>query len=121
VQAGRGIGPGNAQVVYGNLNWATQIQGVTPSYFEARDWPVDEGRAVLQEGRRRRDQGRAARPDDGAEPVRRIDPLGQIIRIKKVPFTVIGILSRKGQNSWGQDQDDIILVPLSTRRRRCSA
>jgi len=46
------------------------------------------------------------------------DPLGQIIRIKKVPFTVIGVLSRKGQNSWGQDQDDIILVPLSTAKKK---
>ena len=116
VQAAAGSVRGNAQVVYGNLNWATQIQGVTPSYFEARDWPVDEGRPVLQED------------VDGATKVALLgqttalnlfgesDPLGQIIRIKKVPFTVIGTLSRKGQNSWGQDQDDIILVPLSTAK-----
>ncbi len=118
VQAAAGSVRGNAQVVYGNLNWATQIQGVTPSYFEARDWPVDEGRPVLQED------------VDGATKVALLgqttalnlfgesDPLGQIIRIKKVPFTVIGILSRKGQNSWGQDQDDIILVPLSTAKKK---
>jgi len=118
VQAAAGSVRGNAQVVYGNLNWATQIQGVTRSYFEARDWPVDEGRPVLQED------------VDGATKVALLgqttalnlfgesDPLGQIIRIKKVPFTVIGILSRKGQNSWGQDQDDIILVPLSTAKKK---
>jgi putative ABC transport system permease protein len=118
VQAAAGSVRGNAQVVYGNLNWATQIQGVTPSYFEARDWPVDEGRAVIQED------------VDGATKVALLgqttalnlfgesDPLGQIIRIKKVPFTVIGVLSRKGQNSWGQDQDDIILVPLSTAKKK---
>jgi putative ABC transport system permease protein len=109
---------GNAQVVYGNLNWATQIQGVTADYFEARDWPVDLGRPVL--------------PDDvdGATKIALLgqttalnlfgeaDPLGQIIRIKKVPFTVVGVLSRKGQNSWGQDQDDVILIPLSTAKKK---
>ncbi len=109
---------GNAQVVYGNLNWSTGIQGVTADYFEARDWPVEVGRPVLQED------------VDGATKVALLgqttalnlfgdaDPIGQIIRIKKVPFTVIGLLSRKGQNSWGQDQDDITLVPLSTAKKK---
>jgi putative ABC transport system permease protein len=109
---------GNAQVVYGNLNWSTGIQGVTADYFEARDWPVDDGRPILQED------------VDGATKVALLgqttalnlfgesDPLGQIIRIKKVPFTVVGLLSRKGQNSWGQDQDDIILIPLSTAKKK---
>ena len=109
---------GNAQVVYGNLNWYTNIQGVTAGYFEARDWPVDVGRPVLQED------------VDGATKIALIgqttalnlfgeeDPIGQIIRIKKVPFTVVGVLSRKGQNSWGQDQDDVILIPLSTAKKK---
>jgi putative ABC transport system permease protein len=109
---------GNAQVVYGNLNWSTGIQGVTADYFEARDWPVDLGRPILQED------------VDGATKVALLgqttalnlfgeaDPLGQIIRIKKVPFTVVGLLSRKGQNSWGQDQDDVILIPLSTAKKK---
>jgi putative ABC transport system permease protein len=109
---------GGAQVVYGNLNWATQIQGVTADYFEARDWPVETGRPVLQED------------TDGATKIALLgqttalnlfgdsDPLGQIIRIKKVPFTVVGLLSRKGQSSWGQDQDDVILIPLSTAKKK---
>ena len=109
---------GNAQVVYGNLNWSTGIQGVTAEYFEARDWPVEVGRPVLQED------------VDGATKVALLgqttalnlfgdaDAIGQIIRIKKVPFTVVGLLSRKGQNSWGQDQDDVILVPLSTAKKK---
>jgi putative ABC transport system permease protein len=46
------------------------------------------------------------------------DPLGQIIRVKKVPFTVVGMLDRKGQNSWGQDQDDVVLIPLSTAKKK---
>jgi putative ABC transport system permease protein len=109
---------GTAQVVYGNLNWSTVIQGVTADYLEARDWPVESGRPFAPED------------NDGATKVALLgqttalnlfgdaDPLGQIIRIKKVPFTVVGILSRKGQSSWGQDQDDIILIPLSTAKKK---
>ena len=109
---------GTAQVVFGNLNWATVIQGVTADYFEARDWPVVTGRALWPED------------VDGATKVALLgqttalnlfgddDPEGQIIRIKNVPFTVVGTLGRKGQSSWGQDQDDVILIPLSTAKRK---
>jgi putative ABC transport system permease protein len=109
---------GTAQVVYGNLNWSTVIQGVTPDYLETRDWPLTEGRSLLPED------------VDGATKVALIgqttalnlfgdaDPLGQIIRIRKVPFTVVGLLTRKGQNSWGQDQDDVILIPISTAKKK---
>src|SRR3989442_788665 len=109
---------GTAQVVAGNLNWSTVIQGVTTDFFEARDWPVVAGRPIGPE-----DQ-------DGATKVAllgqttalnlfgAIDPLGQIIRIKKVPFTVIGLMDRKGQSTWGQDQDDVIMIPLSTAKKK---
>ena len=109
---------GTAQVVYGNLNWSTGVQGVTADYFEARDWPVESGRPILSED------------VDGATKVAVIgqttaqnlfgdlDPLDQIIRIKKVPFTVVGVLSRKGQSSWGQDQDDVVVIPLSTAKKK---
>ena len=109
---------GVAQVVYGNLNWSTVIQGVTPDYSEARDWPVLEGRQLGSED------------VDGATKVALVgqttalnlfgesEPFGQIIRIKKVPFTVVGTLARKGQNSWGQDQDDIIMIPISTAKKK---
>jgi putative ABC transport system permease protein len=109
---------GTAQIVYGNLNWSTGIQGVTPDYFEARDWAVVNGRAFGPEDL------------DGATKVVLVgqttalnlfaeaDPVGQIIRIKKVPFTVVGVLDRKGQNSWGQDQDDVAVIPLSTAKKK---
>jgi putative ABC transport system permease protein len=109
---------GTAQVVYGNLNWATVILGVTPEYVEARDWLIEDGRNFMPE------------EIDGAQKVALIgqttalnlfgdgDPLGQIIRIRKVPFTVIGVLDKKGQNTWGQDQDDVILVPISTAKKK---
>ncbi len=109
---------GGGQVVYGNLNWSTQVQGVTPEYFIARDWGVVAGRALIQED------------VDGATKVALVgqtvaenlfggtDPLEQVIRIKKVPFTVVGVLDRKGQSAWGQDQDDVILIPLSTAKKK---
>jgi putative ABC transport system permease protein len=109
---------GNTQVVFGNLNWYTGVQGVTADYFEARDWMVVSGRPIGPED------------VDGATKVALLgqttaqnlfgdaDPIGQIIRIKKVPFTVIGLLDRKGQNSWGQDQDDILLLPMSTAKKK---
>jgi len=118
VQVAAPASRGNAQVVYGNLNWSTGIQGVTADYFEARDWPVEVGRPVLQED------------VDGATKIALLgqttaqnlfgdqDPIGQIIRVKKVPFTVVGLLSRKGQSAWGQDQDDVILIPLSTAKKK---
>ncbi len=109
---------GTAQVVYGNLNWATAIQGVTPDYFEARDWAVVAGRPITPE-----DTDAATKVALlGQTTARNLfgdsDPLGQIVRIKKVPFTVVGLLDVKGQNSWGQDQDDVILIPLSTAKKK---
>jgi len=109
---------GGAQVVYGNLNWATGIQGVTLEFFTTREWDVADGRLFTQE------------EVDGAGKVALLgqtvagnlfadgDPLGQVIRIKNVPFTVIGLLERKGQTTFGQDQDDTVLIPLSTAKRK---
>ncbi|HZP38227.1 MAG TPA: ABC transporter permease [Methylomirabilota bacterium] len=109
---------GNVQVVYANLNWATAVLGVTPEYFPARDWDVIEGRLLTQE-----EVDAAAKVALIGQTVARNlfgddDPLGQVIRIKKVPFTVIGVLDRKGQTTWGQDQDDQILIPLSTAKTK---
>jgi putative ABC transport system permease protein len=109
---------GNAQVVYGNLNWATGIQGVTPDYSEVREWSVVSGRFIAAE-----DMAGATKVALlGQTTVENLfgdtEPLGQVVRIKKVPFTVVGVLDRKGQNSWGQDQDDIVLIPLSTAKKK---
>jgi putative ABC transport system permease protein len=109
---------GGAQIVYSNMNWSTTILGVTPEYLPARDWDVAAGRPLTQE------------EVDGASKVAMVgqtvarnlfgdeDPLGQVIRIKKVPFTIIGVMARKGQTTWGQDQDDQILIPLSTAKTK---
>jgi putative ABC transport system permease protein len=109
---------GNVQVVFGNLNWATTIVGVTPDYFPARDWDVVQGRTITQD----EVDGAAKVALLGQTLVNKIfgstDPIGQVVRVQKVPFTVIGVLDSKGQTTYGQDQDDQILVPLSTAKRR---
>ena len=109
---------GGAQVVWGNANWATQIYGTTNEYFEVRQWQLADGRvfepAELSGG------GKVCIV--GQTVVRQLfadaDPLGQVIRIKRVPFTVVGVLENKGQSMMGTDQDDIIVVPIATARGR---
>jgi putative ABC transport system permease protein len=109
---------GVAQVVYGNQNWSTSITGTTPEVIDIREWPVALGRPFTQQD------------VDGATKVcllgttvvenlfGGIDPVGQIVRIKKIPFTVVGVLASKGQTSFGHDQDDTIFVPLTTAQKR---
>ena len=118
VQASAPAVRGTAQVVYGNLNWATVIQGVTPDYFEAREWPVVDGRAINPEDVEGATKIALLGQTTALNLFGESEPLGQIIRIKKVPFTVVGVLSRKGQNSWGQDQDDVIMIPISTAKKK---
>ena len=109
---------GVAQVVYGNLNWSTVVQGVTSVYNEARDWPVATGRSVNPEDQDGATKVAVLGQTTAENLFGGVDPLDQIIRIKKVPFTVVGTLARKGQSSWGQDQDDVILIPLSTAKKK---
>jgi len=109
---------GTGQVVYGNLNWSTVIQGATPEYFEARQWSLATGEPFTQVDV----EGATKVALVGQTVARNLfgdsDPIGQLIRIKKVPFSVVGVLDRKGQNTWGQDQDDTILIPLSTAKKK---
>ncbi|MBK6999761.1 MAG: ABC transporter permease [Rhodoferax sp.] len=108
----------NGQVVYGNANWGTSILGVTNDYLEARDWPLATGR-VFDPGEL---AGSAKVAWLGATVVRELfgdqDPVDQVVRVRNIPMTVIGVLAPKGQNSMGQDQDDVIMVPLGTLRNR---
>jgi putative ABC transport system permease protein len=109
---------GIAQTVFGNLNWSTAIQGVTPDYLVAREWGVANGRMFSPE-----DVEAAAKVAVLGETVWQslfgdTDPVGQTLRIRNVPFTVVGVLEPKGQSAWGQDQDDLILIPISTAKRK---
>jgi putative ABC transport system permease protein len=108
-----------AQVAYGHENWSTAVQGSPPSYTRVRDWPVARGRFFTQS-----EEDSAAKVAVlGQTIVEKLfvpgeDPLGATIRIRGVPFRVVGVLGAKGQTSWGQDQDDVILVPFTTAERR---
>jgi putative ABC transport system permease protein len=109
---------GGAQVVWGNANWATQIYGTTSEYLEVRQWPIASGRGfepseVSGGGKVCLIGSTVARQLFGAS-----DPIDQVVRIKRVPFTVIGVLETKGQSLMGTDQDDLVIVPLATARGR---
>ena len=109
---------GGAQVVYANSNWATIIFGVTPAYLEVRGLSVDEGAAFTQADVVGANKVALLGKTVVANLFGDVDPVGQSIRIKLVPFTVIGVLSPKGQSPTGQDQDDVILLPISTAKRK---
>ncbi|HEY6466204.1 MAG TPA: ABC transporter permease [Candidatus Acidoferrales bacterium] len=104
----------NTQVVYGDQNWSTRVQGVGPEYFEIRDWPVAIGAPFG-------DREITASADVcviGSSVANRLfngdDPIGKIIRVKNLPVEVVGQLETKGQSTFGQDQDDVVMMPYST-------
>ncbi len=109
---------GGAQVIWGNANWATQIYGTTPEYLDVRQWPLAAGRSF--EPLEMTGAGKVCLV--GQTVVRQLfgntDPVGQLIRIKRVPFTVVGVLENKGQSMMGTDQDDIVVLPIATARSR---
>jgi putative ABC transport system permease protein len=118
VQAVAPTSRGGAQVVSGNNNWATSIQGTTPEYLSIRDIGIQSGSAFTQQ-----DVDSAAKVALlGQTVVNNLfngsDPVGQVIRIKQVPFTVVGTLVPKGQSPTGQDQDDLILMPITTAQKK---
>ena len=109
---------GTGQVVAGNSNWSTAFYGTTPDYLEVREWQIAEGR-----GFESADMSSAAKVVLIGQTVAKnlfgdSNPLDQVIRVRKVPLTVIGVLEKKGQNMMGQDQDDVLLMPISTARKR---
>jgi putative ABC transport system permease protein len=104
------------QFTVGSSNWAGNVHGVNPDYLVAREWDLADGREMTPE-----DNSRAANVVLLGSTIRDklfgdADPIGAGMRIGGVPFTVIGVLGRKGQSVWGEDQDDVALVPLRTAR-----
>jgi putative ABC transport system permease protein len=109
---------GVAQVVYGHQNWSTGVVGTTPAMLNVRDWPIAAGRPFTAQ-----DVKSATKVCLLGQTV--VDnlfgsqnPVGQIVRINKVPFAVIGVLASKGQSPGGQDQDDTIYVPVTTAQKK---
>lgn len=107
-----------AQLVAGNANWSTSVTGTTNDYLEARDWPLAAGR--MFEDAELQGSGKVAIV--GQTVARQLfgdtDPIDQVMRVRNVPVTIVGLLAPKGQNSFGQDQDDVVIVPISTLRNR---
>ena len=112
------ISMGNAQVVFGNNNWATSIIGTTPAYLEIRSWDLDDG-YVFSESDMRSSTRVALIGKTVVENIfGDINPIGKTIRIKQNPFVVLGVLKSKGQSLDGRDQDDTIIIPLTTAQRK---
>ncbi len=108
----------SAQLIAGGSNWSTQIYGVTPDYFEVREWPLASGRMFEANELSGSAKVVILGQSVAYQLFGDVDPVDQTLRIKNVPFTVIGVLNRKGQSMMGQDQDDVAMVPLSTARNR---
>src|SRR5712691_2271427 len=109
---------GRAQVVAGNQNWNTSIEGGNEDYIAIRNWPLASGDNFTA-----RDVLVAEKVALLGQTVTKTlfpdqDPVGQIIRVKNLPFRVLGVLSSKGQGQWGQDQDDLIVAPYTTVQKK---
>ncbi len=106
------------QLAYGSQNWSAMVAGVTPDYFPLRDWDTEIG-DLLSEGDLRSNARVAVIGQSTATQLFGDEsPLGKSIRIRNLPFTVIGVLTRKGQSLDGRDQDDGVFIPLSTARQQ---
>ena len=105
-------------VVHGNLNWGTLVGGVTPEWLEVKEWGIVDGRPITAEDHRVAGKVALVGQTAAHNLFGDENPLGQTIRILRVPFTVVGVLDRKGQNISGQDQDDTVMIPLSTARKK---
>lgn len=107
-----------SQIVYGNANWATSTTGTDNRYFQIKEWNLDYGRNFSES-----DVKNAAKVAILGKTVVKelfgdVDPLGKTIRIKGMPFTVIGVLEKRGENGMGMDQDDAIFIPITTAQKK---
>lgn len=118
VQVAAPIHPGSAQIIYGPNNWNTSIIGSTPDYLEARSWPIVSGSGFTNSDVRSATRvaliGKTAAQNLFGDD----DPVGKTIRIRQSPFVVLGVLATKGQGMDGRDQDDTIIIPLTTAQRK---
>jgi len=109
----------SGQIQYGNQNWATSIQGVSPNYPPMTNWRIEEGRAIAEED----EDAAALVVAIGATVAKQlfgssVSPVGALIQVRNVPMRVIGVLASKGQTPFGQDQDDLVMIPFTTAERK---
>jgi putative ABC transport system permease protein len=109
---------GVSQIVYGHQNWSTGVVGTTPGMLTVRDWPLASGRSFTDQDVKSATKVCLLGQSVVDNLFGDMDPVGQIVRIKKIPFIIIGVLAEKGQSAQGQDQDDTILVPVTTAQKK---
>jgi putative ABC transport system permease protein len=109
---------GGGQVVYGNQNWSTMVEGITPDFLVAREWSLASGRGFSQSDVDGATKTCIIGQTVADELFGSTDPVGKILRIRKIPFTIVGLLDKKGQSPQGTDQDDIVFIPLRTAQRK---
>jgi putative ABC transport system permease protein len=107
-----------AQIAAGNLNWNTQILGESPDYFEIRQWPIVSGSSFSEQDVRSANKVAVIGKTIADELFPGEDPIGQIVRVKNVPFMIVGMLSGKGLSVQGQDQDDLMIIPYTSAMKR---
>lgn len=108
----------SAQVIYGNNNWNTSILGSTPDILPVRTWELESGACFTEQDVRSAAKVCVIGKTVAQELFGYSDPVDATIRIRSIPFRISGVMKAKGANSWGQDQDDFILVPVTTAQRR---
>ncbi|MBM4085537.1 MAG: FtsX-like permease family protein, partial [Planctomycetes bacterium] len=107
-----------AQVVFGNQNWSTSIFGGSEQYLDVKDWPMESGSYFTASDVRAANKVCVIGKTVEENLFQGMDAAGQIIRVKRIPFRVLGVLTRKGQTSWGQDQDDVVIMPHTTAQKK---
>ena len=118
IQAAAATWASTMQVVHGNQNWGTLVSGIMPEWLEVKERSVPEGRPITTDDHRAAAKVVLVGQTAAYHLFGDEDPVGLTIRIRRVPFTVIGVLERKGQSTSGWDQDDIVMIPLSTARQK---
>lgn len=109
---------GNVQLIAGNLNWSCSVNGITNDFLSAREWELASGR-LFDSGEIKRASKVTILGETVAENLfPDMEPLGQNIRINRVPFTIIGVLAAKGESGFGGDQDDTVMLPITTAKKR---
>lgn len=106
------------QIVFSNQNWSTGVYGITPSYLRIKTWDVDQGRIITEEDVKNSTKVALLGTTVTSNLFGDLDPVGKTIRIAGMPFKVVGILQKKGQSGMGQDQDDSILIPITTAQKK---
>ena len=107
-----------SQIIHGNANWSTSITGTDNRYFEIKEWSLDYGRSFVDTDIKNASKVAVLGQTVVNELFGDVDPLNKTIRIKGVPFVVIGVLEKRGENGMGQDQDDAVFIPISTAQKK---